>query len=258
LAMLSFDAKSAVITPIVILRSGRLVEPVLYTRAGDDNVVDRFVRLHYADGTRFDVRQAGEAKGSVRIDHFEPGCDAEFAFVVKPLSATALDNKRPGLAFNGQLGPVHPNFQMRANMDEHSAFIDQNRKYLAIYGHTITDHASIKVHDLVATKTSSSGHPLLVGSISFTQNKTEYWLFSIIEENAGEWRTAIAEVHTIKDLEDYKDAQEENFLDQLDVDGDGVDEIFSNSTYYEAGSFAIYGVRNGTWKQVYASHVAGC
>jgi hypothetical protein len=258
LAMFSFDNNSPVITPIAILRNGKLIEPVIYT-SSDEKISDRFIRRHYPNGTNFEIRQAGETKGSVRIDHFEQGCDLEFSFVVKPLPETKLGRKgKGGLALSSPSGPAHPSFQRLANMDERKAFIDQGRKYLSSHGHSLRSTAKFKIHDLISTKTSAPGQPLLVGSISFTQDKVEYWLFAILEEHAGQWSTGIAEIHPIQDLEDYKDAQEEGFLDQLDIDADGTDEIFSFSTYYEAGSFAAYGHHDGAWKRIYTSHAAGC
>ena len=258
LAMFSIDTGSPVITPLAIVRDGKLIEPVIYS-SNDEKVADLFIRHHYPNGIKFEVRQAGENMGSVRIDHFNNGCELDFNFAVTPLTGTKLKRKiRQGLALSGEVSPAHPSFQRLANMDERKALVDLSRKYLTSHGHKITLKARIQIHDVVATKASASGWPLLVGSISFTQDKVEYWLFAILEEHAGEWGMGIAEVHPIQDLEDRKDAEQENFLDQLDINRDGVDEIFSFSTYYEAGSFAAYGLGGGVWKRIYKSHIAGC
>lgn len=258
LAMFSIDAGSPVITPLAIVRDGKLIEPVIYT-SSDEKVADRFIGRHYPNGTKLEVHQAGEALGSVRIDHFNNGCELDFNFAVAPLAGTKLKRKiRQGLALSREVSPAHHSFQRLANMDERKALVDLSRKYLTSHGHKITLKAQVQIHDVVATKASASGRPLLVGSISFTQNKIEYWLFLILEQHAGEWWTEVAEIHPIQDLEDRKDAEQEDFLDQLDINGDGVDEIFSFSTYYEAGSFASYGFSNGAWKRIYKSHVFGC
>ena len=80
----------------------------------------------------------------------------------------------------------------------------------------------------------------------------------ILEQRDGEWQPAITKVHKVKDLEDRTDAQQEEYLDQLDIDGDGVDEIFTVSTYYEAYSFAVYRLRSGIWNNIYESGLGGC
>jgi hypothetical protein len=69
---------------------------------------------------------------------------------------------------------------------------------------------------------------------------------------------ALASYHLTKDTEDYVDDVEENFVDQIDLDASGQDEIITISYYYESWDYAIYKSRNGTWEKVYTGGGGGC
>jgi hypothetical protein len=258
LAMLSFEEKPAVLVPMAILRDGKLIEPVIYAQSANEQVNNRFIDRHYAIRSKFEIRQAGEAKGRVQIDHFKGGCHLAYDFVVNPTAATSWDRQHTGIAMSNSVGVPHPSFQRPTNFSERTAFIDRSRHILSSRGHKLKPNDPYTIDQLIATKAGVSGNQLLVGSISFRQDNTEYWMFEILEDVAGNWWTRIAEIHPVHDLDDYKDMKEESLVDQLDIDGDGIDEIFTYSRYYEGGSFAAYGFREGVWKNIYKSKMAGC
>jgi hypothetical protein len=60
------------------------------------------------------------------------------------------------------------------------------------------------------------------------------------------------------DLEDGTDSEDMRFVDQLDLDGDGTDEIIVEVTGYENEEFGIYKRRNGLWSQVHLGGQGGC
>jgi len=257
LAAVTSDSKNFFLTPIAIMRNGKLLKPVLYQRA-NQQAIDRFVRLHYAQGTTMFLWQSGQARGKLRLGGLEPNCDSATTFHVTPIGETSFDKSRGAIALSQDIGPGHPNYVESATEGERALFARVSQKALSESHTSITPKTPMKIHHLIRTRASATGSPLLVGSISFLQKKTEYWLFVILEQRDGEWRAAITKVHTVKDLEDRTDAQEEEYLDQLDIDGDGIDEIFTESNYYEAYSLAAYGLRGGVWNNIYESGVGGC
>ena len=68
----------------------------------------------------------------------------------------------------------------------------------------------------------------------------------------------MAPYHLTKDTEDYVDDVEENFVEQIDSDAGGKDEIIIISYYYESWDYAIYRSRNGKWEKVYFGRGGGC
>ena len=204
------------------------------------------------------IWQSGQARGKLRLGGLQPGCDSDYTFHATPIGKTSFDKSQGAIASSQDIGPVHPNYRESATEAERAIFARVSQKALAKSHPSITPKTATKTHHLASTRTSSTGNPLLVGSISFLQQRIEYWLFVILEQQGGEWHPAITKIHKVKDLEDRTDAQQEEYLDQLDIDGDGIDEIFTESNYYEAYSFAVYGMRSGIWNNIYESGLGGC
>jgi len=67
-----------------------------------------------------------------------------------------------------------------------------------------------------------------------------------------------ARYHKTTDLADGKDSEDVRFVDQLDLDGDGVDEIVVGVTRYENEEFSIYHRTDGSWTQVHLGGQGGC
>jgi len=59
-------------------------------------------------------------------------------------------------------------------------------------------------------------------------------------------------------LEDYTANVEEDYMDQLDLDKDGVDEIVTISWYYKSWDYTIDRERKGMWQKVYQGGGVGC
>lgn len=54
------------------------------------------------------------------------------------------------------------------------------------------------------------------------------------------------------------DYAERRFVDQLDIDGDGVAEVIAGGSYYESNDYIIYKKQAGTWRPVYQGGGGGC
>lgn len=61
-----------------------------------------------------------------------------------------------------------------------------------------------------------------------------------------------------EDKEDGTGREGDRFVDQLDLDGDGTDEIVVEVTGYESEEFRIYKRQNGSWQQVHVGGQGGC
>jgi hypothetical protein len=70
--------------------------------------------------------------------------------------------------------------------------------------------------------------------------------------------TELACYHKTKDMKDGMDDEGHRFVDQLDLDGDGTDEIIVEVTGYESEEFRIYKRQNGFWHQVHVGGQGGC
>jgi hypothetical protein len=250
------------VSPVAVLRDKRLSNPVLYqhshSEAENEQFVKRFIGLHYARNSKFFISQSGQALGEMRLGELQVGCDSDYNFDAKPTGPFRFDNSRGAIALSDDIGKPHADFRTQSAASERSQFALMSQQSLSKSHPSVTAKTRWVIHHLIGTKVAENGGRLLVGSISFLQKRREYWMFVVLEQHGQTWLPGVAEVHVIDDLEDRTDAQQEEFFDQLDVDGDGTDEIFTESTYYEAYSFDAYAPRNGAWKRIYASGLGGC
>lgn len=118
--------------------------------------------------------------------------------------------------------------------------------------------SAIKLRNLRSTKLAEGRPDALIGSITFREKSAVHNLFLVAEYKGEQWDLAISSYHVSKDPEDGTDNVEENFIDQLDLDADGVDEIVTISGYYESWDYTIYKAQQGTWKKVYQGGGGGC
>jgi hypothetical protein len=258
LAEYSYDSDGTQVAPIAIIRRGKLLDPILYREPENDAKVLPFLNLHYAKGSKFSVYKTGQRLGSVQLAGQTGGCYSDFTQRAKPVEKLVVEAPFYSLAISKDIVGSHTHLKRDPTKDEQSAFIEASRALISTAYSSVTSKTRSKVHKVIWTTGSTSGSPLLLGSISFIKEKNELWLFAILEQTDSKWRPAISEIHRIHDLEDRKDAIEENYLDQLDIDGDGIDEFFSTSTYYEGISYSAYGIRDGKWTKIFKGGYSGC
>jgi hypothetical protein len=43
-------------------------------------------------------------------------------------------------------------------------------------------------------------------------------------------------------------------IDQLDIDGDGIDEVLVHVMYYEGDDYFVLQFKNGAWREVYMTN----
>jgi hypothetical protein len=113
----------------------------------------------------------------------------------------------------------------------------------------------ITVTNLTAVDLNRDGSMEFVGSFRIEQNLARdskaHLLFLIIEKRAGNYRI---------DLQHYREGAEtgEDFVDHLDLDGDGRSEVITQVDGYETWEYAIYKKRAGDWQKAYSGGGGGC
>jgi hypothetical protein len=116
----------------------------------------------------------------------------------------------------------------------------------------------IKVNQLIVTKVDQSESKFVIGSLYVEAKGARHEVFLVGKLDGSVATTELARYHKITDLEDEKDSEEVRFVDQLDLDGDGTDEIVVEVTGYENEEFGIYKRQNGIWSQVHVGGQGGC
>jgi len=170
-----------------------------------------------------------------------------------------LPNAQRALAATSIQGlRLHTNWRQPNTTGQRSEFLNAAAAYLTKKGVTGVLPSAIKLRSLRLTKVRLDGPNALVGSITFKDSTTKRNLFLVLGQGETHWDVDMASYHVTKDLEDYVDEAEEDFVDQLDLDSDGVDEIVTISYYYESWDYAIYKEKDGKWEKVYKGGGGGC
>jgi hypothetical protein len=109
---------------------------------------------------------------------------------------------------------------------------------------------SITVTNLTAVDLDHDGRPELIGSFRIERDGKAYLLFLIVATH-GNYKI---------ELQRYREGLEdgEDFVDELDVDGDGVGEVITKVSGYESWEYAIYKRKVGRWQAVYKGGGGGC
>jgi hypothetical protein len=111
--------------------------------------------------------------------------------------------------------------------------------------------AAIKVTNLTATDIDGDGKYEFVGSFtSAAKNKFERDLFLIAKSSGAGMRADLAKFQA------YQPPPETflysiDFIDQLDLDGNGVGEVFAVQGAFDGYAYVIFKKVGGRWREIY-------
>jgi hypothetical protein len=94
----------------------------------------------------------------------------------------------------------------------------------------------------------SRGSEFLIGTLDLTLGETRHTAFLI-----ATFRSTVELIHHDNSSDpDGKDSIRERFVDQLDLDHDGVDEVVTDLTDYESEASVIYKRQGAAWVEVWS------
>jgi hypothetical protein len=245
-----------VLDPIARIRGATFTEPL---PEGKDREAasDNFEKIYFIPGRTYSLLFGGNKFGSITVEKAEAvGCEGQTA-TAKASRPTPLG--LDALAVTTLKGiRTHDNWRHVASEEQRSAFVRLANDYLKGHGAGTFTLEKLKIPSLRATRLKLGGPDTLIGNVILAEKTKIHDLFLVIEFQLGKTQPIIASYHVSNDPEDRTDRQQEKFLDQVDLDGDGTDEIVTMSGYYESWDYAIYREQNGQWKLAYRGGGGGC
>ena len=219
-------------------------------RAADDDTA-------YKVGERLAVFVAGQRQGDVTVKKVVPlQCDSSAA-LVSP-SSFHLAKDAIALASNAENIRPHASYEHQAGAEERKYAKQLAMNEFRKHGVPEALATDIKVGQLLMTRVDGSSSEFLVGSLFVQTKSVGYEVFLIGKIGSSGATTEFARYHKTTDLEDGKDSEDVRFVDQLDLDGDGTDEIVVEVRGYESEGFDIYKRHNGSWSEVHEGGEGGC
>jgi hypothetical protein len=241
------------IEPAFIYSRGAFVKPPV------DAPTDSFTREYFRVGRKYRLLSGGGEAGSVTVrKNLEPGCVGLVAEAAAE-TETRLGGRVQALATDSETLGRAPASRRAPTEGERARAVELARAAYAKNGAPAALVGGMQVVNLTATDLDRDGKAELVGSF-LVEKKTggsasdAYTLFLIIEPQGDTFRTAWEWFHHGFEGE-YADR---HFVDQLDLDGDGVGEVVAEGTYYESNDYVVYKRQQGRWRPVYQGGGGGC
>lgn len=269
MAAKTFD--DGVLMPIAVIDGGKLKAAA---EDQDPAVLGKFADAFYRKGTKYRLLFGGGEAGSVTVNGDGRDGECGKSFGKATLSAPAVpfsDNVRALVTSSFTLG------QGTGTRRAPTAVERAEAVRLATESFTVRKFAAplvqaLEVINLTAIDVSASQKAVLVGSFVVTtktgvQSRDTYFLIAEQQPN-GRYNNAFASLtHTAADalmegadMDDVASGriETEMLIDQLDIDGDGVNEIFTVTASFEGQHFRIYKSAKDRWQQIFKSYVYVC
>ena len=169
-----------------------------------------------------------------------------------------LDVENYALATNGPQVTTHLRARREPNEQEKAAAVDRVHKFLRAKGILAADLPKIEVKHLVSTTLDKTEARFLLGSFQLQTDTHVHKLFAIFALGGEGARIELGNYSSITRLQEDEQPGVEDLVDQLDIDGDGVDEIVTISPGAEAYTYPVYQRRGNRWVQVARCAGGGC
>jgi len=244
------------IDPIVMINGGRFIEPPAGVgeeagRFSDTPQSSKFAATYFRPGQTYQLLFGGGKMGTATVLKRTNRQCISLAASVRLQTSVKLGGWVMALATNSNPLGFQESSRRALLPDERSAVLDLVRRTYRQRSVPAELLNKITVTNLTAVDLDRDGNAEIIGSFRIEQGEKAYLLFLIIGKRAGTYKI---------ELQHYGQALEsgEDFVDQLDVDGDGIAEVITQVSGYESWGYAIYKKRAGRWQRVYKGGGGGC
>ena len=211
----------------------------------------KFGEQYFAAGKVYRMIFGGGEAGTVKVDKWSVGCNNIHAQVTTTTSAR-LGGKVMALATSSETLGKRAIARRPPTEAERAAVLALMK---SIYQQRRTPAnlmSAIKVSNLTATDLDGDGKYEMIGSFTLAaKNKFERDLFLIAKPQGTTFRADFVKFQA------YQPPPEEflssiDYIEHLDLDGDGVGEVFANQGGFDGYALLIFKKTGGRWRQVHS------
>ena len=240
------DEQDSSVDAVLMYDRGRFKAPY-----ADENEQQqkKFAEEFFASGKQYRLTFGGGEVGSIVLKSHNVGCNNIHARasindsgrIPKQLSALAHSSAKVG---------AKPSSRRAPTAEERSAVMQLVQQIYRSRRTPASLLRSLTTTNLTASDLDGDGKWEMIGSFVIkSKTGARRDLFLIAEPNNAGFKSAFVEYHSYKpEIEDFHSAID--FVDQLDVDGDGVGEVFTTQRGYDAYGYNIYRKTRGRWHEL--------
>jgi len=216
----------------------------------DEKDHQRFGDQYLAPGTVYRLISGGGEAGTVTVNKWGLGCETLHAQATLKTSAH-IGGKVWALATNSESLGRRPPSRRAPTTAERAAVMTLMKSIYSQHRTPADLIAAIKVTNLTATDLNGDGQYEIIGSFALAaKNKFERDLFLIATPDAMAMRADFVKFQA------YQPPPEGflssiDYIDQLDIDGDGVAEVFATGGGFDGYQLLVFKKVNGRWRQIY-------
>lgn len=244
---------------VVLVQNGKLLQP--YPEE-NDAAQNKFGAMYFKAGKPYRVTFGGGEIGSAAVKGFQKGCNnihgsaslSDNGRIPANLSALATDSDSLGRKPGSRRAPTEA---------ERTAVMKVVRQIYLARGTAPALLKTITTTNLTATDLNGDGQWEMIGSFVLATKAKARRDLLLIAEPQKTTASQPAFKAALVDFQSYKMPPEEfdsakDFVDQLDLDGDNVAEVFVLQHGFDAWGYAIYKKVLGRWRQIYTATGDAC
>ena len=239
---------------VVLIRNGKLNPP---SPEYNEQAQRNFASKYFATGKNYRVTFGGGEVGRATITGFNMGCNnihatasvADNGKIPPHLSALATDSDLLGRKASARRPPTQPEREAMMKLVNQVYAAHQTAKPLL---------RLMTTTNLTATDLDGDGKFEMIGSFVIqTTSKARRDLFLIADPAGTNFKVAFEKFQAYRPPPEGFDSAVD-FVDQLDLDGDGVGEVFVQQHGFDAYGYSIYKKIKGRWLHVFTTAGDAC
>ncbi|MEA2204412.1 MAG: hypothetical protein QOE77_1188 [Blastocatellia bacterium] len=218
---------------------------------------DAFAKQYFAAGKNYRLLFGGGEVGTVTLKGWSRGCNSVHA-EASGSTPVRLTGQVKGLATSSDSIGKQAAARRAPTAAEREAVMALVKRIYTQHGVSPALYRGLGVTNLTATDLDGDGNYEMIGSFTLaTKAKFERDLFLIAKPQGATMRAEFANFQAYQPpAEGFLSSID--FVDQLDLDGDGMGEVFAIQGGFDAYGYLIYKKRAGRWLKVYSGMGDAC
>jgi len=147
---------------------------------------------------------------------------------------------------------LHENRAERLTAEDHDAVLRAAR--LELRKNKVPVSAKIQIDSIYSARLSPKDTRSILAGVSYTDKRHFCHLLLILDDVNGVYKTSNVDISVAKSNQDSRNIMVYTPIDQLDIDGDGIDEVLVHVMYYEGDDYFVLQFKNGAWREVYMTN----